>query len=103
LNTRRFRDAQQIIAKAKLLLWVASRYRSGGIQVSERDLNDSSVNSYEKYDDAKKRHDDLIQEARELVSGKNSAYQNDNAPVFSNGITITDECDYYTGLVHADV
>lgn len=68
LEFRQFRKAQQLMAKAEMLLFIASRYRSGGIQVSEKDLNDSSVNSYESYSQAKKRYDDLYIKAKELVT-----------------------------------
>lgn len=95
LQTRNFRDAQQLIAKAKLLMFIASRYRSGGVQVSEKDLNDTSVNSYERYDEARARYDDLMREAREAVDSY-VLTESLNEPAFEEGVVLTDSCLSYS-------
>jgi hypothetical protein len=66
-EVRTFQKAQQKIFKAKLLMWNASRYRSGGKLISEKDLNDSSVNTYEKTADARREHDALLDEAKQHI------------------------------------
>lgn len=67
LRTRQFRKAQQKLTAREMMLFVASRYRSGGVQEQERDLNNSSQNTYEKFSETEKRRDVLFNEAMELL------------------------------------
>lgn len=91
LKTRQFRKAQRLIFKAKILLWHAARYRSGGVQKSEKDLNDSSVNSYESMEKARQESADLMREARESVESY-ILTENINEPAFDEGVALTDSC-----------
>lgn len=68
LKTRQVRKAQQKLAAREMMLFIASRYRSGGVQVSEKDLNDSAVNSYEKFTETEARRKVLWTEAMELLT-----------------------------------
>ncbi len=61
------RRAQGKLAYAELLLNEASRYRSGGILITERDGNNSVTNSYESFSEVEKRADRLTAEAFDLL------------------------------------
>lgn len=61
------RRAQGKIAYAELLLIEASRYRSGGVLVTERDENNSVTNSYESFTQIEKRADRLKAEAFDIL------------------------------------
>lgn len=68
IKVRRFRKAQDKLAFRELLLKMSSRFRSGGIQQSEKDLNDTSVNTYEKFGDTEKRRAALYTDAVSAVT-----------------------------------
>lgn len=88
-QVRKFRKAQEKLAFRELLLKVGSRFRSGGVQVSEKDLNDSSVNTYEGWNATESRREALRSEAMDSLR---SYLLTDvmNAPVIAAGDTIED-------------
>src|SRR3954469_328881 len=68
LQTRKIRKAQQKLAAREMMLFIASRYRSGGVQYQEKDLNDSATNTYEKFTETESRRKVLWNEAMELLT-----------------------------------
>jgi len=93
LKTRRFRKAQEKLAMRELLQKMSARFRSGGIQISEKDLSDSAVNTYEGYAATEARRKVLYVEAEALVESYLSVQSGGFEICFSPGKVDSGCCD----------
>lgn len=66
-KVKKFRRAQGKLAYRALLLVISSRFRSGGVLESERDINSSMADKYESFDKVEKRREVLKSEAAETL------------------------------------
>lgn len=67
LPTKSIRRAQSKLAYRELLLFLSNRFRSGGIQLKERDENASTTNEYESADKTDLRRRSLWTEAMDIL------------------------------------